>query len=205
MVPVCSPICNSKSRQTRNSSTATSSWTESQAAVRLGHRTGGSIDKNYQKPIRDGFNAMMENGILAGYNIDSMKVRIHDGSMHAVDSSRSPSNCAKEGFRAAVPGAKPADGADHETRSGDAGRSLRTGSVIGDSTAAAVVAERATTPRRRCQRSIPKCRCRKCLLCDRPCGRSPLLRQSRPWSSLIMQKLHRASPKEIIERLQRRS
>ena len=31
--------------------------------------TGGSIDKNYQKPIKDGFKAMMDNGILAGYNI----------------------------------------------------------------------------------------------------------------------------------------
>jgi elongation factor G len=47
---------------------------------------GGAIDKNYQKPIRDGFKAMMDNGILAGYNIDSMKVRVYDGSMHAVDS-----------------------------------------------------------------------------------------------------------------------
>ncbi|HAD11980.1 MAG TPA: elongation factor G, partial [Saprospirales bacterium] len=47
---------------------------------------GGAIDKNYQKPIMDGFNQMMNNGILAGYNIDSMKVRVTDGSMHAVDS-----------------------------------------------------------------------------------------------------------------------
>ena len=29
---------------------------------------------------------MMENGVLAGYNIDSMKVRIYDGSTHTVDS-----------------------------------------------------------------------------------------------------------------------
>ena len=48
---------------------------------------GGSIDKNYVKPITDGFTAMMNNGILAGYNIDSMKVRVFDGSMHAVDSA----------------------------------------------------------------------------------------------------------------------
>ncbi|MEO0044491.1 MAG: hypothetical protein RL329_3939, partial [Bacteroidota bacterium] len=42
---------------------------------------GGAIDKNYVKPITDGFTAMMNNGILAGYNIDSMKVRVFDGSM----------------------------------------------------------------------------------------------------------------------------
>ena len=70
--------------------------------------TGGSIDKNYIKPIKDGFNAMMENGILAGYNIESMKVRVFDGSMHAVDSKPIAFElCAKEGFRAAAKNAKP--------------------------------------------------------------------------------------------------
>lgn len=69
---------------------------------------GGAIDKNYQKPIRDGFNAMMENGILAGYSIDSMKVRVHDGSMHAVDSKPIAFElCAKEGYRAAAPKCNP--------------------------------------------------------------------------------------------------
>ncbi len=69
---------------------------------------GGSIDKNYQKPIRDGFTAMMDNGILAGYGIDSMKVRVFDGSMHAVDSKPIAFElCAKEGFRAAAHKAKP--------------------------------------------------------------------------------------------------
>ncbi|MEM6396410.1 MAG: elongation factor G [Bacteroidota bacterium] len=69
---------------------------------------GGSIDKNYQKPIKDGFTSMMKNGILAGYNIDSMKVRVYDGSMHAVDSKPIAFElCAKEGFKAAVPQTKP--------------------------------------------------------------------------------------------------
>ena len=69
---------------------------------------GGSIDKNYQKPIRDGFTAMMDNGILAGYGIDSMKVRVYDGSMHSVDSKPIAFElCAKEGFRAAAPKCNP--------------------------------------------------------------------------------------------------
>ncbi len=69
---------------------------------------GGSIDKNYQKPIKDGFNAMMDNGVLAGYGIDSMKVRVFDGSMHPVDSKPIAFElCAKEGFRAAAPKATP--------------------------------------------------------------------------------------------------
>jgi len=69
---------------------------------------GGAIDKNYQKPIHDGFVQMMNNGILAGYNIDSMKVRVLDGSMHAVDSKPIAFElCAKEGFREAAPKCKP--------------------------------------------------------------------------------------------------
>ncbi len=64
---------------------------------------GGSIDKNYQKPIKDGFRSMMDSGVLAGYSIDSMKVRVYDGGMHAVDSKPIAFElCAKEGFKAAA-------------------------------------------------------------------------------------------------------
>lgn len=69
---------------------------------------GGAIDKNYVKPITDGFTAMMSNGILAGYGIDSMKVRVFDGGMHAVDSKPIAFElCAKEGFRAAARSCAP--------------------------------------------------------------------------------------------------
>ena len=69
---------------------------------------GGAIDKNYIKPVTDGFTAMMTNGILAGYNIDSMKVRVIDGGMHSVDSKPIAFElCAKEGFREAAPKCKP--------------------------------------------------------------------------------------------------
>jgi len=69
---------------------------------------GGAIDKNYIKPITDGFTQMMSNGIMAGYNIESMKVRVTDGGMHAVDSKPIAFElCAKDGFRAAAPKCKP--------------------------------------------------------------------------------------------------
>ncbi|MBP7821507.1 MAG: elongation factor G [Saprospiraceae bacterium] len=69
---------------------------------------GGAIDKNYMKPITDGFTAMMSNGVLAGYGIDSMKVRVYDGSMHSVDSKPVAFElCAKDGFRAAAKLASP--------------------------------------------------------------------------------------------------
>ena len=69
---------------------------------------GGAIDKNYIKPITDGFTAMMSNGVLAGYNIDSMKVRVYDGSMHSVDSKPIAFElCAKDGFKEAAVKANP--------------------------------------------------------------------------------------------------
>ncbi len=69
---------------------------------------GGAIDRNYQKPIRDGFLEMMDNGVLAGYPIESMKVRVFDGSMHNVDSKPIAFElCAKEGFKEAAPKANP--------------------------------------------------------------------------------------------------
>ncbi len=69
---------------------------------------GGSIDKNYIKPIKDGFRAMMDNGILAGYSMDAMRVKVYDGSMHAVDSKPIAFElCAKEGFKAAAKQCKP--------------------------------------------------------------------------------------------------
>ncbi|MDG2448198.1 MAG: elongation factor G, partial [Saprospiraceae bacterium] len=54
------------------------------------------------------FNAMMGNGVLAGYSIDSMKVRVYDGSIHQVDSKPIAFElCAKEGFKVAAKQAGP--------------------------------------------------------------------------------------------------
>ena len=69
---------------------------------------GGSIPKEYFPSIIKGFNAMMDNGVLAGYGIDSMKVKLYDGATHAVDSKPIAFElCAKEGFKAAAMKARP--------------------------------------------------------------------------------------------------
>ena len=69
---------------------------------------GGSIPKEFFPSIVKGFKAMMNNGILAGYNIDTMKVRIYDGKTHAVDSKPIAFElAAKEGFKAAAVKCKP--------------------------------------------------------------------------------------------------
>ncbi|MCB9329226.1 MAG: elongation factor G, partial [Lewinellaceae bacterium] len=69
---------------------------------------GGSVPKEYFPSIIKGFNAMMDNGVLAGYGIDSMRVRLYDGQTHAVDSKPIAFElCAKEGFKEAARKANP--------------------------------------------------------------------------------------------------
>jgi elongation factor G len=61
---------------------------------------GGNIPKEYIPSVEKGFKISMDNGILAGFNIDSMKVRLFDGSFHPVDSdSLSFEVAAKQGFK----------------------------------------------------------------------------------------------------------
>jgi len=47
---------------------------------------GGVIPREFIQPIQKGFEEAMKNGVLAGYPMDSMKVRIFHGSFHDVDS-----------------------------------------------------------------------------------------------------------------------
>jgi elongation factor G len=69
---------------------------------------GGSIPRELVPPSEKGFASMMNSGVLAGYSLDSMKVRIYDGRTHPVDSKPIAFElCAKEGFREAATKAKP--------------------------------------------------------------------------------------------------
>ncbi len=69
---------------------------------------GGSIPREFIPAIQKGFETSMTTGVLAGYPVDNMKVRIYDGSFHQVDSdSMSFELCARGGFREAGRKAKP--------------------------------------------------------------------------------------------------
>jgi len=69
---------------------------------------GGSIPKEFVPAIQKGFETSMGTGVLAAYPMESMKVRVYDGSFHQVDSdSMSFELCAKSGFREAGKKAKP--------------------------------------------------------------------------------------------------
>jgi len=69
---------------------------------------GGSIPREFVPAIQKGFEQAMTTGVLASYPVDNMKIRVFDGSFHAVDSdSMSFELCAKAGFREAAKKAKP--------------------------------------------------------------------------------------------------
>ena len=68
---------------------------------------GGNIPKEFVPSIEKGFREAMKNGPLAGYEMDSMKVTVMDGSFHAVDSDQlSFELAAKMGYKAAAKSAK---------------------------------------------------------------------------------------------------
>jgi elongation factor G len=69
---------------------------------------GGNIPREFIPSVKKGFQDAMKNGVLAGYEVDSMKITLKDGSYHAVDSDQlSFEICAKSAFRAALPKCKP--------------------------------------------------------------------------------------------------
>jgi len=69
---------------------------------------GGSIPREFIPSIEKGFKQAMANGVLAGYPVDSLKVRVYDGSYHAVDSdAMSFEIAAKVAFREACRKANP--------------------------------------------------------------------------------------------------
>lgn len=48
---------------------------------------GGVVPKEYIKPVEQGIVEAMKNGVLAGYPVEDVKVKLFDGSYHDVDSS----------------------------------------------------------------------------------------------------------------------
>ncbi|MCK5677200.1 MAG: elongation factor G, partial [Flavobacteriaceae bacterium] len=64
---------------------------------------GGNIPKEFIPAVEKGFKAAMRNGPLAGFEMDTMKVTLLDGSFHPVDSDAlSFELAAKLGYKAAA-------------------------------------------------------------------------------------------------------
>jgi len=68
---------------------------------------GGNVPREFVPSVEKGFREAMKNGPLAGYEMDSMKVTLRDGSFHAVDSDAlSFELAAKMGYKASAKSAK---------------------------------------------------------------------------------------------------
>ncbi|MCB0395352.1 MAG: elongation factor G [Flavobacteriales bacterium] len=69
---------------------------------------GGNIPSEYIPAIEKGFKTAMDNGVLAGYPVENLRVVLSDGSYHDVDSdSLSFEICARSAFREACRKASP--------------------------------------------------------------------------------------------------
>src|SRR5665648_539133 len=69
---------------------------------------GGTIPREFIPAVEKGFKESLNNGPLAGFKIENLKVTLVDGSFHPVDSDAlSFELCAKQAFRSAASKAKP--------------------------------------------------------------------------------------------------
>ena len=69
---------------------------------------GGSIPKEFIKPIDEGIKEALTRGVLAGYPVDDVKIELYDGSYHDVDSSEMAFKIAGSmAFQDAAKRAKP--------------------------------------------------------------------------------------------------
>ena len=69
---------------------------------------GGTIPREFIPAVEKGFKESLNNGPLAGFKIENLKVTLIDGSFHPVDSDAlSFELCAKQAFRNAASKAKP--------------------------------------------------------------------------------------------------
>ena len=69
---------------------------------------GGAIPKEFIAPTEQGIKSAMLNGVLAGYNVEDVKVTLYDGSYHEVDSSEMAFKiCGSMAFKDAMRKASP--------------------------------------------------------------------------------------------------
>ena len=69
---------------------------------------GGNVPREFIPSVEKGFKEAMKNGVLAGYQVDNLKVTLLDGSFHPVDSDQlSFELAAKLAYRTAIPSCSP--------------------------------------------------------------------------------------------------
>ena len=70
--------------------------------------TGGNVPREFWPAVKKGFELCIEEGVLAGYPVQDLKVTLRDGAFHAVDSSAVAfETAAKAAYRQSLPKASP--------------------------------------------------------------------------------------------------
>ena len=70
--------------------------------------TGGNVPREFWPAVKKGFELCIEEGVLAGYPVQDLKVTLMDGAFHAVDSSAVAfETAAKAAYRQSLPKAAP--------------------------------------------------------------------------------------------------
>ena len=145
---------------------------------------GGSIPKEFIPSVEKGIKAQKESGLLAGFPVIDFKATLTDGKYHEVDSNALTFDiAARAAFRElASQGRRQAARADHEGRSGDAGRFPRRRDRRSQFAVAARC--RARTPAAM-RRSSPRwCRSPTCSATSIRCARCPRGARNIPCSSI---------------------
>ena len=90
---------------------------------------GGAVPKEYIPGVEKGLEFVLGSGVIAGFPVVDLKVTLIDGAYHDVDSSALAFEIAARAAlaRSAAEGRLGPARADHEGRSGDAGRLYRLG------------------------------------------------------------------------------
>jgi elongation factor G len=69
---------------------------------------GGAVSSSYEPAIRKGIQSVMKEGVIAGFPLNNVKVSIHDGKEHPVDSKPVAFEIAgREAFKLAVRDSTP--------------------------------------------------------------------------------------------------
>ncbi len=161
---------------------------------------GGVIPKEYIPAVEKGVREAAEGGVLAGYPVTDIKVRLYDGSFHEVDSNEMAFKMAGiDGLqRRHAKGRSGSAGADHESGSRrpgripgryhwpverPAGRNPGHGSAPGQCPGGA----------------MRWCRWPKCSAMPPICARLPRAEGSLRWSLIIMPALAKTWPKQLSE------
>jgi elongation factor G len=156
---------------------------------------GGVVPREFIPAVEKGINEAVTQGVLAGYPVVDVKVTLHFGSYHDVDSNELAFKMAaifgfKEGAKKAQPVIlEPMMAVEVETPEDYAGN------VMGDLSSRRGMVQGMEDMPAAARSSRPKCRWRKCSATRRPCARCRKAARRTRWSSSTTAKLRATLPK----------